>query len=64
MRDTNLPKSMTSGFFKPGEPLFMDFNIPDYFKNIRNIDTCLKNVFCEFEKRPNGNVGECVYLFF
>ena len=37
-------KSMISGFLSPGEPLFMDLNIPKYFKEYKtNLETFLKH---------------------
>ena len=31
------PNSMISGFVDPGEPVFMDFNIPKYLKTYKKI---------------------------
>ena len=42
--------SMISGFLSPGEPLFIDLNIPKYFKDIRIIWKPFKTYsFCKSE---------------
>ena len=36
---------MISGFVDPWEPLFVDSNIPKYFKQYKKkLETCLKNI--------------------
>ena len=44
VRDQNLNISMISGFVSPGEPLFMDLNIPKYFKIYKKLWTHFRRI--------------------
>ena len=54
VRDQKTNIVMISGFVDPGQPLFMDLNIPNYFKTYtRNRNIVLKHII--FENLDLGN---------
>ena len=47
---------MSSGFWDLWEPLFMDLNIPNYFKNIKKWINLVKHYFCNSQNDRTSRV--------